>query len=53
MFVEGEAAPVKNHGEVGDKAGFMPKITRQSAGRFMVEAAGSAALNGTAPVISN
>ena len=53
MLTDGEAAPVKVFPDNGAGAGFMPKISRASVARFMVEAAESDQYDGRSPVITN
>ncbi|CAJ2513199.1 Uu.00g013180.m01.CDS01 [Anthostomella pinea] len=54
MLAEGPAAPVRVYGDEGRGIpGFMPKITRASIARFMVEALDGEEYVGRAPVISN
>lgn len=53
MLAEGDAAAVKVYGDDGKGAGFMPKITRASVAKFIVEAAATTKYNGKSPVITN
>ena len=53
MLADGEAAVIKVYGDDGKGAGFMPKITRASVAKFMVEAAVTSEYNGQSPVITN
>lgn len=53
MLTDSEAAEVKVWPDSGKGAGFMPKISRASVARFMVEAAEGDAYDGRAPVITN
>ncbi len=53
MMVDGEAAEVKDHGDDGKDAGFMPKISRESVAAFIVGASESPDFHGRSPVISN
>ena len=48
-----EAAPVKEFGDGGKGAGFMPSISRASVARFLVDAAEKSEWDGKTPVISN
>ncbi|TPX11869.1 uncharacterized protein E0L32_007367 [Thyridium curvatum] len=53
MLAEGEAGEVRVHGDDGRGAGFMPKITRRSVARFIVDAAVRDEYVGRTPVITN
>ena len=53
MLADGEAAEVKVYGDDGKGAGFMPKITRASVAKFMIEAAETSKYDGKSPVITN
>lgn len=53
MLAEGDAAEIKVFPDNGRGAGFMPKITRASVARFMVEALEGNAFAGKSPVITN
>lgn len=53
MLVEGLASKVKVHPDDGKGSGFMPKITRASVARFMLEALEGDNYVGRAPVIAN
>ncbi|KAM0273587.1 hypothetical protein ACHAQH_008250 [Verticillium albo-atrum] len=53
LLTDGDAAEVKVYGDDGKGAGFMPKISRASVARFMVEGAETSQYNGRAPVITN
>ncbi|ORY65102.1 uncharacterized protein BCR38DRAFT_484567 [Pseudomassariella vexata] len=53
MLAEGLAAEVKVYPDDGKGAGFMPKITRASVAKFMVEAVEGHEYVGRAPVITN
>ena len=53
MMADGEAEEVKDWGDDGKGAGFIPKITKKTVAKFMVEACEGSAFNGRSPVISN
>ncbi|CRK30228.1 hypothetical protein HYQ45_009170 [Verticillium longisporum] len=53
LLTDGDAAEVKVYGDDGSGAGFMPKISRASVARFMIEAAETSKYDGRAPVITN
>lgn len=53
MLAEGDAAEIKVFPDDGRGAGFMPKITRASVARFMVQALEGDAFVGRSPVITN
>lgn len=53
MLTEGEAAKVKVYPDNGKGAGFMPKTSRASVAKFMVEAAETSKYDNRAPVIAN
>lgn len=53
VLTDTEAAEVKVFPDDGRGAGFMPKISRASVARFMVEAAEVSTYDGRAPVITN
>lgn len=53
MLTENEAAEVKVFPDDGRGAGWMPKISRASVARFMVDAAEVSTYDGRAPVITN
>lgn len=53
MLVEGPAEEVRVFPDHGAGVGFMPRITRRSVARFLVEAVESERYDGTAPVITN
>lgn len=53
MLKNGESKPVEYLGEAGEKAKFMPSITRASVANFMVEALKSEKWDGKTPVIAN
>ncbi|KAI0442849.1 NAD-dependent epimerase/dehydratase-like protein [Xylaria telfairii] len=53
VLAEGEAAPIRIYPEDGKSTGFLPKITRASVARFMVEACEKDEFIGRSPVISN
>ena len=53
MLTDTEAAPIKVFPDDGEGAGFMPKISRASVARFIVDAAETSKYDGTAPVITN
>ncbi|CRG90998.1 hypothetical protein PISL3812_08046 [Talaromyces islandicus] len=53
MLKNGEPKQVEYLGEAGEKASFMPSITRASVAKFMVEALTSEEWDGKSPVIAN
>ena len=53
MLKDGEAAPVKLHGNTGEGAGFMPKISIKSVVGFLLDAAVKNEFDGMTPMISN
>ncbi|KAI1352772.1 hypothetical protein F5Y01DRAFT_313436 [Xylaria sp. FL0043] len=53
VLADGEAAPVRLYPEDGKAIGFLPKITRASVAKFMVEACEKDDFVGKSPVISN
>ncbi|KAJ9610234.1 hypothetical protein H2200_005011 [Cladophialophora chaetospira] len=53
MLKNGEALPVKVHGNNGEGAGFMPSITVKSVVTFLLDAAVKSEFDGTTPMISN
>ncbi|KAI0455059.1 hypothetical protein F5B21DRAFT_212277 [Xylaria acuta] len=53
VLADGEAAPVHLYPDDGKSIGFLPKITRASVARFMVEACEKDDFVGKSPVISN
>ncbi|KAI6779414.1 uncharacterized protein J7T54_005228 [Emericellopsis cladophorae] len=53
MLTDDEAADMKVYPDDGRGAGFMPKVSRASVARFMVQAAESSEYDGRAPVVSN
>ncbi|KAI1825840.1 NAD(P)-binding protein [Xylaria intraflava] len=53
VLAEGDAAPTKVWPDDGKGINFMPKVTRASVARFMVEACEKADYVGRSPVISN
>lgn len=53
VLADGEAAPVRVYPEDSKSIGFLPKITRASVARFMVEACEKDDFIGKSPVISN
>ncbi|KAG9253760.1 NAD-dependent epimerase/dehydratase [Emericellopsis atlantica] len=53
MLTDAEAADVKVYPDDGKGAGFMPKVSRASVARFMVQAAESSEYDGKAPIIAN
>jgi nucleoside-diphosphate-sugar epimerase len=53
MLADGPTAATKVFPDCGKGSGFMPKITRSSVAKFMVEALEGDRYIGTAPVISN
>ncbi|EKJ74363.1 hypothetical protein FPSE_05434 [Fusarium pseudograminearum CS3096] len=53
MLAEGEAKPVKVWPDDGKGCAWMPKITRESVGKWLVDAAESSEWDGKAPVLSN
>ncbi|KAI0015808.1 NAD(P)-binding protein [Xylariomycetidae sp. FL0641] len=53
ILAEGDAAPVKVYGDDGAGLPFVPKITRASVARFMVEACEGNEYLGRSPVIAN
>ncbi|KAI1364529.1 hypothetical protein F5Y08DRAFT_353574 [Xylaria arbuscula] len=53
VLADGEAAPIRLYPEDGKSIGFLPKITRASVAKFMVEACEKDDFVGKSPVISN
>ncbi|KAI1741029.1 hypothetical protein F4680DRAFT_78249 [Xylaria scruposa] len=53
VLADGEAAPIRLYPDDGKSVGFLPKITRASVSRFMVEACEKDDFVGKSPVISN
>lgn len=53
MLTDGDAAEVKVYGDDGKGAGFMPKTSRASVAKFMIEAAETSKYDGKSPVITN
>ncbi|KAL6918391.1 hypothetical protein FSST1_009886 [Fusarium sambucinum] len=53
MLAEGEARPVRVWPDDGKGCAWMPKITRESVGNWLVDAAESSEWDGRAPVLSN
>jgi len=53
MLAEGEAKPVKVWPDDGKGCAWMPKITRESLGKWLVDAAETDEFNGKAPVLTN
>ncbi|CAF3446127.1 unnamed protein product [Fusarium graminearum] len=53
MLAEGEAKPVKVWPDDGKGCAWMPKITRESVGKWLVDAAESSEWDGKSPVLSN
>ncbi|KAI1750149.1 NAD-dependent epimerase/dehydratase-like protein [Xylaria castorea] len=53
VLADGEAAPIRLYPDDGKSVGFLPKITRASVARFMVEACEKDDFVGKSPVISN
>lgn len=53
MLKDGDAADVKVFPDDGKGAGFMPRISRASVARFIVDAAETSRYDGRAPVITN
>ncbi|KAI1117589.1 hypothetical protein F5Y14DRAFT_448045 [Nemania sp. NC0429] len=53
VLADGDVAPVKLYPDDGEAIGCLPKITRASVARFMVEASETADFVGKSPVISN
>jgi hypothetical protein len=53
VLAEGDAAPVKIYPENGEGVGFLPKITRASVAKFMVDACEKNDFVGQSPVIGN
>jgi len=53
LLADGDAAPVKVYGEDGKGISFVPKITKASVARFMVEACEKDDFVGKSPVIAN
>ncbi|RBR03048.1 hypothetical protein FVER53590_01671 [Fusarium verticillioides] len=53
MLGEGEAQPVKVWPDDGKGCAWMPKITRGSVGKWLVDAAESSEWDGQSPVLSN
>ncbi|TRX94722.1 hypothetical protein FHL15_004494 [Xylaria flabelliformis] len=53
VLADGEAAPIRVYPDNGKSAGFLPKITRASVARFMVEACEKDDFVCKSPVISN
>ncbi|CAG7558724.1 unnamed protein product [Fusarium equiseti] len=53
MLAEGEARPVKVWPDDGKGCAWMPKITRESLGKWLVDAAETDEFDGKAPVLTN
>ncbi|KAI1186416.1 hypothetical protein F5B17DRAFT_361695 [Nemania serpens] len=53
VLADGDAAPIRLYPDDGEAIGCLPKITRASVARFMVEACETADFVGKSPVISN
>ena len=53
MLTDKEAQPVKNYGNAGKGAGFMPSISRKSIAVFLVDAAEENNWDRQTPVVSN
>ena len=53
MLAEGEAKPVKVWPDDGKGCAWMPKITRESVGKWLVDAAKTSGFDGMAPVLTN
>lgn len=53
MLAEGQAQEVKVWPDNGDGCAWIPKITRASVGKWLIDAADSSQWDGTAPVLSN
>lgn len=53
VLSDGDAAPIRLHPEDGEGIEFLPKITRASVAKFMVEACEKGDFVGKSPVISN
>ncbi|KAI0809742.1 hypothetical protein GGR55DRAFT_679571 [Xylaria sp. FL0064] len=53
VLADGDAAPVRLYPEDGKTIGFLPKITRASVAKFMVEACEKDDFVGKSPIISN
>ncbi|KAH8160863.1 hypothetical protein CIB48_g7391 [Xylaria polymorpha] len=53
VLAEGDAAPIKVYPDDGKGVNFLPKITRASVAKFMVEACEKDEFVGRSPVISN
>lgn len=53
MLTGGEAAPVKQMGDHGERAGLMSNISRKSVASYMIDAVEMSGWNRRTPVISN
>ena len=53
MLAEGEARPVKVWPDDGKGCAWMPKIARESVGKWLVDAAETSEFDGMAPVLTN
>jgi hypothetical protein len=53
MLTDKEVRPVREHGNAGKEAGFMPSISRKSVAVFLVDTAEKNNWNKSTPVISN
>ncbi|KAI0407790.1 NAD-dependent epimerase/dehydratase-like protein [Xylaria palmicola] len=53
LLADGEAAPIRYYPDNGKEINFLPKITRASVARFMVQACEKDDFVGKSPVISN
>ncbi|KAI1269706.1 NAD(P)-binding protein [Xylariaceae sp. FL1019] len=53
ILTDGDAAPVKTWPDDGFGVGFVPKISRASVARFMVDALGNDSFLGQSPVVTN
>jgi hypothetical protein len=53
MLAEGEAKPIKDHGDLGEGVGMMANITRKSVAGFLVDAAEMGKWDKRTPVLSN
>ena len=53
MLAEGEAKPVKVWPDDGKGCAWMPRITRESVGKWLVDAAETSEFDGMAPVLTN
>ncbi|KAI1427496.1 hypothetical protein F5Y12DRAFT_712031 [Xylaria sp. FL1777] len=53
VLADGDAAPIRIYPDDGKSIGFLPKITRASVAKFMVEACEKNDFIGKSPVISN